>query len=331
MDGVLALNALTSLYIQSASFAMLAYDYVGHEVLTFSDEVEHIWSYRPSVVSLLFAVNRYGNPLQFFAIFFMFNDPRWSREVCQRHSLFKGASSIALIGVTTLLMILRVWALYRNSRLVLAFMLFLLSCQIALSAAGLNTGFPVILSNVPIHGCIHTSRSVLFSAIWICPVITDAVAFVLMLCRKKDYRMARPVSISGVKGSLSLSDTIFRDGTMYFLAVLVSNLTNALIFFLANENLKPIAGPFNQLLTSMLVSRLVMNLRNAGAAASGPPTEIFTQEIQFVSPTSQSRLACLASPARQSRFMAKPQRGLATVQEDDDSEMYGARTGNNID
>jgi len=53
-----------------------------------------------------------------------------------------------------------------------------------------------------------------------------------------------------------------RDGTLYFLAIFLANLMNTLFFFLAPLDLKAVGASFSQLITNVMISRLVLNLRS---------------------------------------------------------------------
>ncbi|EDR04975.1 uncharacterized protein LACBIDRAFT_330209 [Laccaria bicolor S238N-H82] len=90
---------------------------------------------------------------------------RWYRWIlygpnrCDRFVAFEGSSTVAMVAVceylltsTPVIMILRVYALYGRSRLILAFLSFLWVVQVTLSSIGMRTGF----------GCIFSSASPLF-------------------------------------------------------------------------------------------------------------------------------------------------------------------------
>jgi len=66
---------------------------------------------------------------------------------------------------------------------------------------------------------------------------------------------------------------LIRDGILYFLAIFLANLMNTLLFFLAPFDLKAVGASFSQLITNVMISRLVLNLRQ--------PTEHFSGSSGF--------------------------------------------------
>ncbi|CAA7261274.1 unnamed protein product [Cyclocybe aegerita] len=244
-----AAHLLAGKYFQLAAFVMLAYDHF----LTFPQEVERIWAMRFSGATLLFLLNRYVTPLQFIIIIHAFQDPIWSKKVCDNFVVFEGASTVAMVAVCELIMILRVYALYNRSNVVLTFLLLLWIAQISVSAVGLRTGFAVALPP-ELTGCILTGSSSIFPLVWVSPLVTDTCIFALTLWRTRKY-----ISRSGAAPTLHL---FVRDGVLYFLVIFMANLLNTLLFFLAPEGLRAIGASFSQLITALMVSRLVLNLRS---------------------------------------------------------------------
>jgi len=235
-------------YFQIAAFTMLIYDHI----LTFSDEVERIWTRKITGATILFFLNRYLTPLQFIVIT-AFHDPEWTKEACDRFVVFEGASTVALVAVCELIMILRVYALYGRSTLVAVSLLCLLAVQLSMTSIGLHTGFALPLPP-GITGCLLTGSSRLYSAVWVAPLVTDSCIFILTLWRTRQY-------IINSRSSPTF-DLFIRDGAMYFFTIFGTNLLNALIYFLAPADLKNIGASFSLLMTSVMISRLVLNLRS---------------------------------------------------------------------
>ncbi|KAF8579519.1 hypothetical protein K439DRAFT_1416171 [Ramaria rubella] len=140
-------------------------------------------------------------------------------------------------------MILRVYALYLANRYVLVFLLSILSGQIIVSGWAVHFG---IRQNL-------TVLCYLSAALWAAPLVTDSCIFVLTLWRTLKYKRKL--------GRISTTQIILRDGTMYFFIVFSANLMNTLIYFLATEDLKAVGASFSQIITSIMISRLQLNLR----------------------------------------------------------------------
>lgn len=244
-----ALHLAAGKYFQIAAFVMLVYD----QILTFPDEVERIWKQNWSGATILFLINRYVTPLQFIVGIDAFQDPIWTKSACDRFVAFEGSSTVAMVAVCEMIMILRVYALYGRSRLILAFLLFLWVAQVTLSSIGMRTGFAVPLPPGFV-GCIFSSASPLFPALWVTPLVTDCCIFFLTLWRTRTFirRSRRTPTIH----------LFLRDGLMYFLVIFMANLLNTLIFFLGPSDLKAVGASFSQLITATMISRLVLNLRS---------------------------------------------------------------------
>ncbi|RDB18705.1 hypothetical protein Hypma_014732 [Hypsizygus marmoreus] len=270
-----AQHLLAGKYFQLAAYVVLIFDHI----LTFSEEVERIWKRRITGAAILFLINRYLTPLQFLVIIDAFHDPIWTRSVqvftgsvlfsmlismsffcLDRFVAFEGASTVALIAVCELIMILRVFALYGRSFPILIFLMILWVVQVIISSVGLSTGFAVPLPPGLI-GCIFTGSSPLFPSLWVAPLVTNSIMFFLTLYRTRDYILQT--------GHAPTLHIFVRDGTMYFLVILMANLMNTLIYFLAVGDLKAIGASFSQLITATMVSRLVLNLRSASALTDG--------------------------------------------------------------
>ncbi|KAF7775861.1 hypothetical protein Agabi119p4_4254 [Agaricus bisporus var. burnettii] len=250
-------------YFQVAAFIMFVYDHM----LTLGQEVERIWKRPLSYASTLYFINRYATLMQFIVIVTAFNDPDWRGEVCRRFVLFEGACTVAIIAVGQMIMILRVVAIYERSKRVFAFLFFLWAFQIIISAVGLKTGYPVPLPP-GLVGCILTGHGMLYPSVWISPLVTNLCIFLLTIYRTKHY--IRPLFSPLVSEAASRTIVILVcDGTMYFFVIFLANLMNALVYFLAESDLKAIGASFSPLLTCTVVSRLVLNLRSLSDDVDG--------------------------------------------------------------
>ncbi|PPR07697.1 hypothetical protein CVT24_003195 [Panaeolus cyanescens] len=145
-------------YFQGGAYAMLVYDHV----LTLDEEVESIWKQKFSAATILFLLNRYGTLLSFIVVIDAFIDSRWTKADCDRFVIYEGAQTIALVAICecerasiiaavtpiinhainhTVIMILRVYALYGRSWIIIGGLLLLLSAQIIMSVIGIQTGW----------------------------------------------------------------------------------------------------------------------------------------------------------------------------------------------
>lgn len=78
---------------------------------------------------------------------------------------------------------------------------------------------------------------------------------------------------------MPLLQLFVRDGALYFLCIFSANLLNVILFLVATEDLKAIGAGFSQIITCVMVSRLVLNLRNLSARDHGTGERFGTQSF----------------------------------------------------
>ena len=117
--------------------ALLIFDYF----LTLSDEIRFIWLKRPSIISILFLINRYASIFGYLIVlYFKFIPPRAllnSMRICSQFAVFAAfldvINQLCIVGeqalqykdqihsltYCTVTLVLRTYALYDKSRLIL--------------------------------------------------------------------------------------------------------------------------------------------------------------------------------------------------------------------
>ncbi|KAG7090646.1 hypothetical protein E1B28_009747 [Marasmius oreades] len=237
-------------YFQIAGYVMLLYDHC----ITFGEEVERVWKRDISGASILFLLNRYLTPLQFAFIIDAFNNP----GCCNRIVSFEGYTTVGLVAVCELVMILRVFALYGRNYWILGFLMVVLAVQIIISSYGLSFGLRAPLPPGLI-GCIFTGPpdKPIFPGVWYAPAATDFIIFSLTLYRTMKF-------IRDSSSTTPLITQFARDGILYFAVIFTANMVNVIIYQTAVADLKAIGASFSQMITSVMISRLVLNLRGVG-------------------------------------------------------------------
>ncbi|CDO77540.1 hypothetical protein BN946_scf184912.g39 [Trametes cinnabarina] len=238
-----------------ASCVMLFYDIA----ITFGDEVEKIWKQRFTGATVLWFLNRYLSPLGYIVIIVSFNDPSWSKAACQRYVLYPEVLKIFTATAVGLIFILRLYSIYSKRNIILYGFGGLLIAELAVKIWAFTDG--VMLQLPPgFVGCILTGRSspgdrIIYT--WVAELVFDSAVFFATL-----YRTITLYRRTLIGEALSLITVIMRDGIMYFAAIFVSNLVTVLIFIFAPPDLKVINASFSTLITSLMVSRLMLNLRS---------------------------------------------------------------------
>ncbi|GJJ12704.1 hypothetical protein Clacol_006948 [Clathrus columnatus] len=219
---------------------MLFYD----ELLTIGQEVERIWLQPWTGATLLFALIRYISLLSRPIVLVAFFSPAWTKDSHRRSDYY-----------SAVIMILRVWALWRKDRRILYILGFFYIVQVAFVGMAL-----VYSKRVPLPpflvGCILTGSSDLHTPTWLMPLFTDTAIFALTILRVVRY------SREAKLGPNSILRTFVRDGVLYYFCVFSANLLNTLLYIFATEDLKAIGAGFSQTLTTVVITRLVLNLRS---------------------------------------------------------------------
>jgi len=289
--------------VQFACLALVAYDIV----ITIDDELEHVWRQRFSLASILYLANRYFVLIESMLQVVTALDPWVSPATCKSLSLLVEVWSIPIIvTLTEGILVLRVAALYRNTRSVVIPLLLLLLFSFITSAtlAGILSSdtIPVPSSLPSFVGCFYGTTqnrdNALFSATWMPGLIVEVVLIILILCK----------TVQHVRTSIAtpVLTIILRDGCMYFAVVFALMLGNAIIYNLPTN----MVGEYQTILlqpelsiASVLCSRLFLNLRtslspreqvttsfwgwNGGWSRNGTDTTIVNEELELGSVTTR--------------------------------------------
>ncbi|OCH91426.1 hypothetical protein OBBRIDRAFT_792257 [Obba rivulosa] len=237
-----------------ASCVMLFYDIA----LTFGDEVEKIWKQRFTGATFLWFMNRYISPLGYIVVIVSFNDPKWHGPACNHYVLYPEALKIVTASAVGAIFILRLYSIYsRNNKILVGFTVLLLA-ELGTKIWAFTDGAALQLPPGFV-GCILTGKSAPGKRIvytWVAELVFDSAVFFATL-----YRTLSLYRSTHISEAQSLIGVIMRDGIMYFAVIFMSNLVTVLIFLLAPDDLKVVNASFSTLITSLMVSRLMLNLR----------------------------------------------------------------------
>ncbi|KAG6872449.1 hypothetical protein C0995_009706 [Termitomyces sp. Mi166 len=183
-----------------------------------------------------------------------FHDP-WSKSVCDRYVLFPEALKVVTSFTTGVLFILRLYAIYSRSLTVAVLGGIFLAAELGIKIWSFTDGTSLDLPE-GLVGCILVGRTQLrFAFTWIVELVFDSYVFFSTVYRVFQHNRLR----HGTEETLL--DRIFRDGVLYFAVIFVANLVTVLLFMLAPPDIKAINASFSTLITNLMVSRLILNLR----------------------------------------------------------------------
>ncbi|KAJ6462201.1 hypothetical protein C8R45DRAFT_529825 [Mycena sanguinolenta] len=227
---------IISNYILYSTACLLVY-----ELLTsLDDEVARIWSLKWRLPKILFMLNRYVIRAMLVCLWIIADLPGTSPEFCRIYAYWQMIPLRLAILAAQALVVMRVWAIYNNSRkmfwvLVTLYTLEVAAVAMCITVATIDTqgaAQPVPLS------CALVSRSGYLqkryaSATWIAPVCFEFVMVVLTLARiLPRWTWGGKGGFLGSGGNPTL-DILARDSLIYFGFIFTFSLTNAIIYELS--------------------------------------------------------------------------------------------------
>ncbi|KAF9534351.1 hypothetical protein CPB83DRAFT_902292 [Crepidotus variabilis] len=255
--------------VSAAALVLLYYDYV----LTLSDEIERYWmpNRKITIASALFYMNRYlsllGHLPNIVEYFWISTDPE-RLTVCTRLISAHYYTTVVIQIVIGAMLFVRTKALYGRDRRILY--LLSISAIIIIGYGGWSVFTAPSMSYVPgdllEDGCffpISNETARRFANAW-----TAMLSFDVLVCFLTLYKAFTMAST----GASSVLDIIVRDGSLHFGVMVVACISVIVSFHVSPDYLKGLTGTLTNILSSVMVTRLMLNLRKLGSA---PPTQEF--------------------------------------------------------
>lgn len=251
--GTLWKDTTVSIYCEIASLTFLLFDHV----ITLDQEVERIWKSPWSLPKLLFLFNRYTGPISLLVNTTIFtNAPPDS--VCERWIHFEGAAGIIAKAAAEMVMIFRLYALYRGSKIMLALLVAGSVCNITTMSTLMQLG----LERIQIYerpgswykGCHPVGLPPWFWGYYISPLIFETILLGLTMYKTFGHIRSKVTHTPVIK-------LFFRDGVAYFSMMFCTLLSNALIWLLAPPGLLESGIGFAIAVPTVMASRILLNLR----------------------------------------------------------------------
>jgi len=243
-------------YLNLVSFSILLYDYC----LTFVAEVERCWMGEFNWATGFFYLNRYltlfGHVPIMLEYFWSIPNPN-KAKICHDLRSFHPYLAIVIQIVVASMLIMRMYALYDRSRKVLALYI-VVAAAIVFGACWAMLGGKKE-KNLDVQakiGCapnMSRERAIRLGAAWVGMFAFDSLVFCMTLY--KSIVLPRPIGVN-------ILDILFRDGAIYFGVIVGSNLANVLTYMLGGPFTRGIATSFTNIISSVMISRLVLNLRH---------------------------------------------------------------------
>ncbi|KAI0827993.1 hypothetical protein BC628DRAFT_1317402 [Trametes gibbosa] len=253
-------------YYTFAAFALLAFEYV----ITFDREERLVWGRKVSGATVLFLFNRYWLFFQYISQ--VITAFPLSQQVSRKCNVVGYMVIVGNAGppfIWAAFSMLRGYALSgRRSWVALLIVTFFLP-DIALTCVYYSTLVPTAAPppfNCLLSSDLAESTWIHFSLLIYIP-LSDVIAsracliagdlIVLLVTWYSTYGITRAAKVANIQ--MSLTSALLKDGTVYFVCLLILNILN--IIFNAVPNSSAISA-FQDPITSILVSRFLLNLRD---------------------------------------------------------------------
>ncbi|KAJ7723490.1 hypothetical protein DFH07DRAFT_946507, partial [Mycena maculata] len=249
----------SSYYLSAVSFTILFYEYL----FTLDWETSRYWGTKINWPTGLFFANRYGTLLGNIPIVFQsfWNTPGTPNKirVCAVLNTYHQFFIIVMQTIGGVMLILRTYALYeRNNRILI--LMVTVSAAIVGVVVWSTLASGKAASNTPALplyiGCTYEithAQSVGLVIAWASLGGFDCMIFILTLYRALSRRHL---------SRLNLVTVLIRDGSIYFAVMVVSNLSNILTFVFGAAHTRGVATTFTNIISSVMISRLMLNLRD---------------------------------------------------------------------
>ncbi|KAF7299852.1 hypothetical protein HMN09_00992200 [Mycena chlorophos] len=231
--------------LNAISFTLLFYDYF----ITLEAEVTRFWQRgrKTTLASTLFFTNRYIALLGNFPVIVMY-------FCCHQLETFHEFYLCFTQFLTAAILCLRTWAIYGRTRKMGIFLLALVFTTLALALFGTlhSLHAPDKVGSQSIYiGCVSPKgqiQSIGFLIAWGALAMFDCIIFALtMYWTWGHFKGMMGAKISRQHRGLSAVRILLRDGTVYFVVIILFNIANILTFAVGNMYTRGIASVFGNM------------------------------------------------------------------------------------
>ncbi|KAJ7068726.1 hypothetical protein C8F01DRAFT_1119119 [Mycena amicta] len=238
------LITLTQNYVLYATTTLLVYELL----TTFDEEVDRVWSLKWRLPKVLFIINRYIARALLMLQFIAGDYPGTSAEFCAIYAVWQVIPARLAILVAQAVMVIRLWAIYNNSKPMLHVLLALYISEVAavVTCSALASIETQGASQPSPLGCGLEPRSPMLknyaSGTWIAPVCFEFIILVLTLVKiipppsfpfLGRANVFKGLSIAARNSRNPTLDILARDSIIYFAFVFTFTLTNAVLYELS--------------------------------------------------------------------------------------------------
>ncbi|KIJ58668.1 hypothetical protein HYDPIDRAFT_119361 [Hydnomerulius pinastri MD-312] len=265
---------------QLAPYIVMFYDHI----LTFDQEVEHIWKSSRSLNTVVYVILRYcGSVVALLNAFAFLAQAHASNDLCRVFLLLQGWAGNLITWLIQLILQMRLYVLYNNSKRILlltggAYIAEIVVMSTIVGIIDLNADSV----NEPAPGifiCTDLSVPKISYSFWLTPLIFESILCLLAIRigiqRSKDH--LRPALMSGTR----LVNVVVMGNIMYFIGILLTCIVNAAMWQNLGSQWSEVPEGFALAIEVIAGCRLILHIRGAASGGINDTTISSTRGVQY--------------------------------------------------
>ncbi|KAJ7651761.1 hypothetical protein B0H17DRAFT_1102069 [Mycena rosella] len=262
-------------YVLYATACLLVYEWV----TSLDDEVNRIWTLKWRAPKILYMLNTYFIRPLLLCLWILADFPGTSPEFCRIYAYWQMIPLRLAILVAQALVVIRVWAIYNNSRrmfwvLTTLYTLEVIAVTTCVAIATMDT--QGVAQPVPLSCDLNSISGYLLkysaTGTWLAPVCFEFIMVLITLAKLVPRWKFGSKGFLGSGGNATL-DILARDSLIYFGFIFTFSLTNSVIYelsFSAHYH-SILLGPTSAI-SCIAVSRMMINMRSLPSSPLAEPT-----------------------------------------------------------
>ncbi|KAJ7487974.1 hypothetical protein FB451DRAFT_1553540 [Mycena latifolia] len=279
-------------FMNCAHLVGITFLYWDH-LITLDSEIDLLWKRRKALSSFWFFLNRYfafvaGMPVAILPFLTL------SEKSCTNLTLFRELVIVVTQVIVSVIMVIRVYALFSRSLRVLCFLVGVGLCVLGVtvwSVTGQQGSRPTTIGGC--HFAVTQSTALKLAGCWEALFAFDSVIFGLTV-----YNAV--VARRRMGPQSNLHTVVVRDGAMYFGIMALANLANIATYYYPSPVLPGSLATFANCISATMISRLILNLHKH--ANGGILTERPAHAAQHDIPLGSLNGMLMTQPAHGSQY-----------------------------
>ncbi|KAJ7121589.1 hypothetical protein C8R44DRAFT_786524 [Mycena epipterygia] len=258
----LAIDAQTTSFMAVAFFILLIFDHL----ITLDQEVELIWkSPKPTLARYIYIWNRYFSLLVVGVSASVYLQHVDSDDLCQLYGRIRSLTSTVIVITVDSVLMLRVWALFGQSRKLMFFLVPLIIVEATVMIIIGELTVRALGHNIHVNlitGCYSTEALPSYFVFFAVPSLVVGLIMFALTVYNCNTKLEIPFSHAfNVKDSWMPLCTLFlRDGVFWFLAVIAVNPVQIFLWLTVPVTLTEVLMVPSMAVYSIIGSRVLLNM-----------------------------------------------------------------------